>query len=128
MKNRKTESERGISEDKAAPRGRLPKFEKSRIKPLKRCKMKLSSPAEREALAAFKAGKMKPIVRKTFPKEVVEERLGQFADHMISRFPEKDRSRISREWLIEWLRPMLAPPEPLQDVTPSEGTNDKSQV
>lgn len=92
-------------------------LENRRIPQLKRTTIKRLSPAEREALAAFKAGKMKPLVRKPFPKEVVEERLGQFADYMIARIPKKDRSRISREWLIAWLRPMFAPPEPLQDVT-----------
>lgn len=125
MKNRKTGSEGGISEDKAASRGRLAKLEKRRIPSLKRTKMKLFSPAEREALAAFKAGKMKPLVRKTFPKEVIEERLGQLADHLIARIPKRDRANISREWLIEWLRPMLAPPEILQDVTSREATGDK---
>lgn len=125
MKDRETGSECEISEDKVTPRGRLPKLEKPRIKPLKRSKMKLSSPAEREAFAAFKAGKMKPIVRKTFPKEVVDERLGQMADHIISRFPKKYRASVAREWLIDRLRRMLAPPQLLQDVTPREPADGK---
>lgn len=125
MKNRKTGSEGGISEDKAASRGRLAKLEKRRIPPLKRTRMKLSSPAEREALAAFKAGKMKPIVRKTFPKEIIEERLGQFADYVIARLPKNGRANISRERLIEWLRPLVGPPQPPQDVGRTEITDGK---
>jgi hypothetical protein len=125
MKDRNPESGRGASEDTAAPRGPLAKLERRRIPPLKRSKMKLSSPAERQALAAFKAGKMKPLVRKTFPKEVVEERLGQFADHMIARLPKNGRANISRERLIDWLRPLVGPPQPLRDVGQTEITDGK---
>ena len=128
MKNRRTRSERGISDDNVAPRVGLAALSRCRITPLKRTKIKRSSPPEREAFAAFKAGKMKPIVRKTYPQEVVEERLGQLADHMISRVRKRDRSKISREQVIEWLRPLASSPQPLRDLTPREAPNAKSQA
>jgi hypothetical protein len=123
MKDHKTGKRRGATEDKA-PRGHPPKFEKRPIPPLKCTKIRRFSPAEREAFAAFKAGKVKPLVRKTFPKEVVDERLGQMADHMISRVRKKDRDRISRERLIEQLRAMLVA-SPLREVTAGENSVDR---